>query len=1154
MRKSGLILLLALAVSFTAYPLLSQESQRGVKFSKALNSLAMFDYSEMFLLEAISKNPSDVDRLRIQLADTYIQWGKGEKGDEIISKVSPESPFYANGQLVLGQAAFAKGKLEMGVSFFEKYIDFCKKSPPASDEDKQDFRIAVAYLSKGYTELKKPGKAKEVMDIMEKILKTDSREASYYEQMSVLNVAEKMKEDTEGDPEKKKECDEKWAKILEEAKKKAADKNKEKKGPPVTAEDMIGLDKTVWQSVAYSTLKPLRDLRWGGQDSITAFSYGAAARALYILGKYDDALKEFEIDTMGLVSAVDDAFGKDEKGLAPGALMNYMKGRIYLAQAKAASDDKAKQELYVKALKSYLNLMMKYKKYEHEGDAYSEFLSCKEILEKQFGKKITLPANFVPPKQQQSFASSTPPEADRLFRDEKFKEAIPLLLNTVMKNRRKEGCADTLYKLAVSYANTQDDLAASATSLYLATCFPKVENYATITLFKVGKIISNAAENEKSLELKDGKRDFSLILYEAFLATDSSDQYAGDVAYMIGLEYYNRAKNLAKVANDMAQGEERVQKAKEAIDNYKLAIPKLQRILDNYGNREQLVNSTYVMLPVCYQATKQFPEAAECHLKYCEREKEKLADVVNAKLSAANAYFQGGQYYDKLAKDLKEEILTSAVPSTDAAPAEEKKEEKKKDSESAVTDNDKKAPAEKTEEKKEASTSPAAPAAIAEKTENKEPAGDEKSSNPKSLEAEKLEAKAKELYKLAIKHTNELLDSVKEGGAYASVVNDPKVVKALETAYYLLGWTYDGAGEKNEACKAFDVFIAKYPKSPNVPACMMRMGTIYTELNNDTEAEKILQSLVARFPDSKEGKNATFFLGRSLYNIGKYDKSAKEFTKIFDQKIEVTPQNLRWIAANLSDCGGQHPKDCAIVALRASTELLARLDKLDKAASLEEWVGKERSISLQRDPKERTATLLILREKTLVDAGEAAFWAEDYKKAIECLAIVLANEKTPYYYDAKFRRADAYMKLKDYEKARSDLGELNVAAFGAKKPSIAVQAQCLIGESYLAENNYSKAFSSFSIIAATAMDLNNPELQGLTTYKSEEEKRAAEKEKEKAKQWVEQAVYKAAFCAAKLAKTDEKAQLVSMYKKNFPQGRFIKEIDALPAAEAANKP
>ena len=91
---------------------------------------------------------------------------------------------------------------------------------------------------------------------------------------------------------------------------------------------------------------------------------------------------------------------------------------------------------------------------------------------------------------------------------------------------------------------------------------------------------------------------------------------------------------------------------------------------------------------------------------------------------------------------------------------------------------------------------------------------------------------------------------------------------------------------------------------------------LYLQQDKANEAAQVLNTLSAKYPE--EGKKALPKLARAMYDIKKYDKSIDAVTKIFAaDKIDIAVADLRWIAKNMVNCGGTHPKAGALLAQKA---------------------------------------------------------------------------------------------------------------------------------------------------------------------------------------------------------------------------------------------
>ncbi len=1105
----------------------AQQSDRDIAFSKKMNEVQLFDYSEYFLKKCIDANPSDVDRVRAQLADTYMQWNKSDDAMKIVAQIPETSPFYAQGQGVIGVAAAKKGNYALAIKALEKVMAYCEKNKGAVEELKEPLR----WLQQAYQEEGKAEKVKKVMELLS--VGQDPREATYYKIVAELDTAESMLEDELAAPDRAKPFLDKRKKRLEAFEKR--EELKKLKGKDKSAAEKLALLESVdykdWQSIAIRAVYELEDLQWDGQSIVTAFSYSAIGRSYFMLGNYAEAQKALNMNPE-LLEACDEAFKKEKAlGQSPSAFVKYWSGNVAFKLASMTDKNEDKIKYLKEALRAYAKLLVAYQGFPDASKAYGKLLKASDqlvALEPSMAKKVEEMKAKIPASQGSAADAAediVPGEIDQAFRDKRYPEVVKALLPIVREKRMSSGSPDALYKLAFAMVNNKQDLESMALCVYLASLYPKTQ-HASVALLQVSDVLWKA-----------GKKDDALLLYELFLKIAPDHQFACEIAARVAQEYYNNAAALGTEANKMPAGEPKRKKTLEAIEAFKAVIPKYQRIIDGFGNRKEWVDKAYYMLAISFSSSRQFEAAADTYLKFCNSEPEDLTQVADAKMRAADSLFQAGQDYEKQAKELREQAYAMPSSKPDAkkdAPAEPAKaDDAKKDApaEPAKADAPEGAPA----------VAEAAPAA--------------NTREGKLAEAARLEKMGKNSYKEGIAHLKELMeDWLKDGGKLGKVVSDQKVQKTVEDTMQLLPWLYDAADEKKVYYAEVQKFIAKYPKNKSVPASMMRMGVIYTEIGDDKSAERILGELSTKFKDTNEGKNAKFYLARSLFNNQKYDKSVEIVGDLLHNKdllANLNVQNLRWISSNLWNCGGQHPINAAKLALEAAEMLLGKLEKPD----MKDWVGQQMALELASNEKDRLAMVNILRQRLQCEAGQAAYWSELYPKAVDYYTKVLKDDKTPLYFEAKFGRAEALVKMKDFDGGRADLGEASLRANTSGKFAIYDKAQCLIGDLGVEAKDYSKAFAAYNIIAIMSPDSSADEqIAAYVKTKTEAEKIEAQKEAQAALEWIEYAVYKTAFCSAKLGRTEDKAKMVEKYKKFFPSGRFAADIDKLPPPEAGNKP
>lgn len=1061
------------------------EADVAVELAKELNKLQLFDYTEYLLTQEIAKNSPEKDFLKIQLALTYFEMNKVDKAEEIISAIQSSSKYYADSRRALGINAIKKGKNEIAVKAFGEYFQPYLKTPPETKSGKDDFREAVGYFSYAYEQL---GKANEAAKVM-----------------GYLKILEKPKEGGSTS------ADEREISLLAcQAKIDAVEK-------------MISEGKTGYETTLNDCIKVMRDLSWI-QDSIAAFGYIETGRALFYLGRIDDALKELnDPNIVNIFIALDESF-KAENLLdsSPSAFAAFWRGKIYLAKGDKATANPDKIAAYSEAAKNFFVILKNYTEFPRFNDTVTAFMSVKDKLE-TLGKKLKIPPEI---EKELKGKSEVAPEGEQYFNQEKYEQAIPYFIDAIHKARKSSNMSDVLAKLAFSYVKTDQQLEALTIAGYLSDYYPKAQN-TPLALVQVGEYLWSKSKGECNNPLTGD----ALTIYEDYLRNCPTDQYAGPLAARVAKVYYDKASKLAEETNKLPQGPEKVQKMKETKEAFKVAISKYIRVVENYSNTDFGISS-YYLLGWCYSNSQDFLKAAETFLAYCEKESqnEKKKDTPNisdSKLRVGENFYQYASFLEKEAKNLRDK-------------AESQNKDKKTEADvqpaSAPVPIAPSVSAIPTEAKDKRSKDMGKPEAV-----QSDAAGLKPQDNEKPLTAKQMSAKADELDKLAkkyfresIKHLKELTGTWCAKGGILENEKSPKTLSALENAYALIGWAYDGVDEKENACNAFSEFLKKYKTSKQVPVCMFRLGTLYLEMNKSDIASQVLEKLSNEFPKEKEGKQALSSLGKSMFDIGNYEKSIDAYKKIFDQNIELPVSTLQWISKNLSDCGGTHSKEGALLSMKAGDALL----KLIKSPVLEEWIGKEKAKEIADKPDSQKKILNILKEKIQFEYATAAFWAADFETTIKTVYELLKNKNTPYLFDARFLRASAYKALKKYSDALRDYGDNAMDSTTAKKYDIYLKSQCLIGDLYMEQNDFSRASGAFSILSLTDLD-----------DKSNLSPEVAKEQKE----WIEYAIYKSAFCFSKLGRKNEAYSLVEKYKKYFPKGKFLNEIDKLPAPEKANK-
>ena len=1080
MQKLKKLLIFAFTVSLF-FPIASTtygktDSEWAILLSEKLNELKFFDLSEDALKQEIKKNPEDVDLLKIQLAITKFASNKSDEANTIVSSIPSTSQYYPNSRRVLGIEAWKKQKFDIAAAILEEYFKVSLAKPPTSELGKKEYLEAVSYLVEAY---KRMGKVEEA-----------NKSLKYRDSLNKESANAK-----EGSNNGLGDRDTMLQQVIINMD---------------IAEEMLARKKEGADVLINDSFKVIEKIQWGGQDILTVLTYFEKARGLCALGRLDDALKEIQGKVReDVIAAFDEEYKRQNSiFMAPSVYKLYWLGKIYNAKGRLATDENEKTKFYSEGIKNLFAILKNkdYDQFPKWDDTLSAFLEAKDQLEK-LNHPIVIPANMKDrfnPRKTTIVSSFDKKEADQYFTDGKFENATTSYAKAFhnLSNRKSLEAGIILARLASSYLKSDHTLEAMAIALDLGDEYKNSENTPLI-MAQVGGFLWEAAKAKKDPKNKD--RDdkqaealFSdaMLVYTFYLKIFPADQYAGDISYTIAKFKLKNAEDMAVYANTLPQGTiEKAKKAAEAREAFKNAAPYFQNILDNFAQTRWGIISAY-LLPWCYTNSLDFLTGAEKFKNYCDmamaQEGEKdIGNLADAKMRISDNYIQYAKALEKEAEN------PSGNPQEQVSPPEA---------------NDSKP--EKADVKTE------------------EPGTDEKVEKPEPKKPEK--KSPSECYKLALDNLLEMLNKWCAAGGILENTKNEKALKAIEYAYMLLGWAYDGSGGKENACKAFDTFIKKYPQSNTAPLAMFRMGLIYGDLKKFDDAGKVLETLAEKYPNTQEGKLALPTLGRNMYEIKNYDKSISVFTKILTQNIEVSVQDLRWACANLWDCGGKHPKEGGDVAMKAGEKLLTMIAK----PAMEDWIGVKKLKETADNPDDQKKLMGAIRDKITFDYSSACYWAGQYDKALKAADELLANENSPYFHDGRFLRAMTYRAMKKYDKAIADYGDISMKALQTKKYPIYSKAQCLMGDTYIDMGDYMKAYGSLSITATSIPD----------DLKNESGKSTPEELQDQL-EWLGFSIYKSAYVLAKMGRSDEKVKMVEKYKKYYPKGKYAKEIDTLPSPE-----
>jgi len=860
------------------------------------------------------------------------------------------------------------------------------------------------------------------------------------------------------------------------------------------AQQMRAEGKEGWEKDVQDAMIPLGKILKDPED-LTVFSilaFNEQLRALVMLNKLNDAgllIREWKEMTLSLDSEFEKVNLLHE---APSAKMYLWIAEYHLALAETEKVKPKRIELNSKAIKDFYRVFTSYDKKlcPYIPAAARGFNKAKIALEKD-GKiveaQVKPPANF---------------EIDRansLYDKEEYGKAIPVILKILRADGGKnaENTPDLLSKLTDCYMKTDKMLEAIAIAGFMGDCFPDSPN-TPLFLLKIGE--TKWKEFKKSPGTPEGEKakKIALTVYEWYAVNCPTHKYASDIAAKIAMEYYVKAADMAIKANAMPEGPGEIGEAKlkanaEAREEFKNVIPKFEYIVDNYSHTKRGKEAAFIM-GNCYSNSYQYLKGAEVFKKYCDLEINHPKKKERNMGRAADAKFRMSDNFAKYADSLQKQIepLKQELENAPETVSEGSKQKSKSDIQQMIDEKD---------------------------------------------------AEAKKYLNLAVTNFKELTENwVKPGGKLHGLTGEDKqkVNSIVSHTIAYIPWVYDRAGDQEKTIIAFSEFLRKFPDHKSVPGALKRRAFLYIDKGETQRAAKDFDTLSTKYPE--KAKTIQFNLAKAMYQIKNYEKSVEAVSKLFEgNSADITVSQLRWISRNMIDCGGKHPKDGALLGLKASNLLLSRL----KDPVIGDWISKGNIAELEVDKAKLEQAFKVIKDQVLLVGADAGYYSGKYEQSLKFLNDILTDKKTPYFYSAHFKRGEVYRKMEQYSKALKDFGEISnvMVANPDAKESMSFKNQVLVGMTYIQQGDLGKATAALAAPTMSTMAIDN-DLAGL------ERKEVTKEEKALQVEYAEYALFLTACCENKLNK-EKATSLVDLYRKSYPNGKFKREIADFPTPEEA---
>ena len=273
--------------------------------------------------------------------------------------------------------------------------------------------------------------------------------------------------------------------------------------------------------------------------------------------------------------------------------------------------------------------------------------------------------------------------------------------------------------------------------------------------------------------------------------------------------------------------------------------------------------------------------------------------------------------------------------------------------------------------------------------------------------------------------SNQIIRGIKEFNGFEKIANEQLASPAVtpgdkkrytelkEVAMYLVG---DSWGRLNKpadkqqkfrelAVQSFEKYVAEYPQGKYAKYAYVKLGTMYTVLNNMEKAKDSLNRLAESFPDSDEAKNSKPRLAKTLVDMG----FKKEGSEVYAEMLKTDGAYNAWQFINAGD---------ALIEARSWELANQAYEKAKaKAATNQFSVVAKANIGLAK---------ALYKQKDLVAARDAldAFMADDKQSRLSVadeaflLMADVASEQGEKEKDDKVRNKDFNVALGALQRLR----------------------------------------------------------------------------------------------------------------------------------------
>ena len=611
-RFKALALMLLAGLTGAPSLLAFDEFSYDLRLARTLCEFEMFDYATRQVDGMKAHYPKRRDEISLEQARVLFLNGKAAQAEAQLDGIKPGSSAYNDSRLLLAEMAVRRGNTAQAKKAYAEY--FAKNNALVSGDDDavEAFKKAVSGYAGILTQEGDGAGAAKVMDYLAKLPGEeggmDERQIRFLKQQRILAAVDQQ---------------------IQAGK---------QPNPAVIQAALAELDGPT-------------GLTWGRVDGLYAAALLETAHAQLLLNNPDKAIDKLK-NGAEVLNAIEEEIKQESKTLddspMAGALYYYGAAQAALAAKIQGTDKASAEKLLIQALKRLQKVRQQYAGSPYASKATLQLAQVKQVLEKDFGRKITLGG-------EDAEVALRMQKADVLYRAGRQPEALPLYLEAAVGARGSRNFPEIAQRLIDCYFAAGKYLEAEAVASYVAEAYP-ADPAAAETLLRLGGLFYKKAKEvgEKDKVAAAQLNASAMEWWDLFVdLAPAGTASAPDVAFMVAEDDYGKAVAAAAKTKEMPDGKDKEAAKAAARALYLEAVPKYERLIAKFPAHERGVRALYKLGWIYYSAADQEDpalkkerafKAAAAFQKYAAMEANtKLNDdVLEAKFRAGELLMLNG--------------------------------------------------------------------------------------------------------------------------------------------------------------------------------------------------------------------------------------------------------------------------------------------------------------------------------------------------------------------------------------------------------------------------------------------------------------------------------------------------------------------------------